>query len=110
MIFVSLNNKELFSADFNNWDEWVLAVNNDIKYCEENPNLEIPVGVRPCDLPSNHPYWVRYSKEELRKSYLITISKADECIKDGSKTKYLFNIAAIPEKIKYEYEQKLKAL
>jgi hypothetical protein len=103
MCLETFKNKGL--SDFNSWNEWVLFINKNYKYSQNQSNVKDFKGkCKNIDLPSYHPYWNLMYKLGLRKHLLRIVIYYNECLIDSNKIKYYFNettsIKSIEKEIK----------
>lgn len=100
MIFCQKRYKELNNKNHNHTSkEWFEMVKKNEQYCE-NWNLfkrfemyfyKWHRGFNYSDLPSQHPYWKLQVKKDYRLIVKTLQEKYEECKKDNSKIKYMFN-------------------
>lgn len=81
--------------DFQTWDDWVRAVNDNMRYCAALPKhrmAEYRFKCRPSSLPSFHPYWRRQVHLEAMRIGQRHIDNLKTCLRDESFIGLLYNL------------------
>jgi hypothetical protein len=87
----TFENKTLNSFN-NDWDKWIIFINENYKYSIQNSYSKDYKGkCNSIDLPYYHPYCVLMAKLRKRKYLFQIIKWYKECLIDNDKVKYYFN-------------------
>lgn len=99
MIFCNYNYKEFNNNNKNEWplqpptqENWNKMVNENYNYCLELKSIDFPNHLNSSDLPSFHPYWTEFTKQNTIKTLERHIKNYEICKKDPNQIKYLYNL------------------
>ena len=83
---------EKYSKDFDNWNDYIYFVNENIRYAKTKSKVNDFKGkCEPHELPSYHPYWSLVVRLGYRKLLFKTIENYNKCEEDIEQLKYLYN-------------------
>lgn len=94
------------NSDFDNWDEWVMFVNENIKYAKENSTVDdYKDKCDISDLPSFHPYWRDLINKDKKVRVEDLEKKYDSCRKNPDLIKVYFNSSTALSDIRERIEK-----
>lgn len=98
--------KHKYREDFNSIEEWCDFVNSNYEYEKNKSKTFDWLGkCIPSELNSTHPYYVYLSKVYKLKTIYMHLSNLEECKKDPSRIKYLYNASSTLDTIRNKIKE-----